>query len=63
MDPLATEPTLGTVGQAFSRWTISEGQFCYTAEYRPTPTARWICVSTTLAGLVAKLAAESRESG
>jgi len=62
-DPLATDLTLGTVETAFSQWTIWSGEYCYTAEYRPTPTARWFCVSTTLAGLVAKLRAEMLESG
>jgi len=62
-DPLGTDLTLGTVEGAFSQWSIREGEHCYTAEYRPTPTARWFCVSTTLAGLVAKLRAEMLESG
>jgi hypothetical protein len=58
-----TELTLGTVERAFSQWSIWAGEYCYTAECRPTSTARWFCVSTTLAGLVAKLRAEMQESG
>lgn len=62
-DPLAPELTLGTVERAFSQWSIWEGEYCYTAERRPTATARWFCVSTTLGGLVAKLRVEMQESG
>lgn len=62
-DSLTNELTLGTIERGFSQWSIWAGEYCYTAEYRPTATARWFCVATTLAGLVAKLRAEMQESG
>ena len=47
-----------TVRDAFRDWTIWRAEFCFTAELRPTPTARHIVVAPTLAGLSAKLGTE-----
>jgi hypothetical protein len=57
-DRAAPEPPITSVRQAFRDWKIWRGEFCYTAELRPTPTSRCVVVSVTLAGLSAKLSAE-----
>jgi hypothetical protein len=50
---------IASVREAFSAWRIWRAEYCYTAELRPTPTARHVVVSATLAGLSEKLGAAS----
>jgi hypothetical protein len=57
-DTAPGDPPIATIRDAFSEWEIWRAEFCYTAELRPTPTARHVVVSATLAGLSAKLGAE-----
>lgn len=54
-----SDPPISTVRDAFSEWKIWRDESCYIAELRPTPTARHVVVSSTLAGLSAKLGAET----
>lgn len=55
---MADELTLTVVQDTYRPWQIWRDESCYTAELRPTPTARHVVVSGTLAGLTAKLGAE-----
>jgi hypothetical protein len=50
---------IASVREAFREWRIWRAECCYTAELRPTPTARYVVVSATLAGLSEKLGAAS----
>jgi hypothetical protein len=49
---------IATIRDTFRDWTIWRAESCFTAELRPTPTARHIVVAPTLAGLSAKLGTE-----
>ena len=63
-DTIPGDPPITTIRDAFSEWKVWRTEFCYTAELRPTPTARHVVVvSTTLAGLSAKLGAEPTAPG
>ena len=62
-DTAPGDPPIAAIRDAFSEWKIWRAEFCYTAELRPTPTARHVVVATTLAGLSAKLGAERFVSG
>jgi len=59
----ALEPSLASVRDAFRQWKIWRAEFSYTAELRPTPTARHVVVCATLAGLSVKLGAEPPSMG
>jgi hypothetical protein len=54
---------IATIRDTFRGWTIWRAEFFFTAELRPTPTARHIVVAPTLAGLSAKLGAEPLLTG